>query len=364
MAIRIPFIAEISSLLRGTRDAGRALDEVADSLDDVVGEARRAGDLLGDHVSDGAREAARGTERLERSFRDMSRTAASESRDAGRDIERNVGDGFNELKDEAGQSGREAAASFSGGFDDVGDFLQETIANGLAGFGPLGAAGGIALAVAAGVGFEQMRLDAEATERRVDDMFSGMLESGSRWRNEEAMRSATQAIAQDAEQWAKALERQADSGVEVGTILRAMAGDLDAAATVRQSLADKAAAERDAIQAGADSEQIKADRIDAVNTKLEASTEWLDQIIGDTDTAAAKAAAVASSWESVNTQAQQLRDKVAEVVRDLEKVGKGVTIPIRADTTGLEGALAGMQGRSITVDVQGNITRIGNHTWD
>lgn len=58
--------------------------------------------------------------------------------------------GFGEFKDEAGQTAREGAASFTGEFDDVGDVIQETLANGLAGFGPLGAAAG--LAAAAGVG--------------------------------------------------------------------------------------------------------------------------------------------------------------------------------------------------------------------
>lgn len=39
------------------------------------------------------------------------------------------------------------------------------------------------------------------------------------------------------------------------------------------------------------------------------------------------------------------------------------TIKIDADTTGVEGALRGLQGRTISVNVQGQVTRIGNQVW-
>jgi hypothetical protein len=70
--------------------------------------------------------------------------------DKGKKAGKDISSGLKDAKSEAGQSGREAAASFSGGFADVGDFVQETLANALSGFGPAGAAAGIALAAVVG----------------------------------------------------------------------------------------------------------------------------------------------------------------------------------------------------------------------
>lgn len=388
MAIEVKFLANLVSFLRGTRDMATHLDQVGDSLDDLVDAAAQAGDQAGaqlgdgldtaaraardlgqagdragDQVADGMRDGVRSTRDLTQAFDRLEAEAARASKGAGDGLRRGVGDGLDGIKEEASQSARETAASFRGEMTDLGQVVQDTLANGMVGLGPIGLAAGLGVAAAFGTGMANMEADTERAEQRVSDMYQAMLEAGNRYRTEEQLQSATKALADNADQWALALERQAASGVEIGTVLRAMVGDADAVAIVRQGLVRSAEAEVEAIKAGADSEQIKADRIDAVNTKLAASTEWLDQIIGDTDTAAAKAAAVASSWESVNTRAQALRDTVAEVVRDLDRVGKGVDIPIRADTTGLEGALAGMQGRTITVNVNGQITRIGNQVW-
>lgn len=363
MAIEIKFLANLVSFLRGTRDMASHLDEVGDALTDVADRAQSAGDDAGDGLADGIRPARRSVDDLLGDFKRLEREARDSGKGAGDGIRRGVGDGLDGLKDEASQSARETAASFSGEFSDVGEFAQETIANGLAGLGPIGLAAGIGVAAAFGTGMANMEAETERAEQRVSDMYQAMLEAGSRYMTESALQSASQALADDAAQWALALERQEESGVEVSTILRAMVGDLDAAAIVREQLRTKAEAEKEAIRQGADSEQVKADRIDAVNVKLAASTEWLDQIISDTDSAARKAAAVAGGWESINLKAQSLRDTVKEITRDLDRVGRGVSIPIRADTTGLDGALAGLQGRTIQVNVEGNITRIGNQVW-
>lgn len=66
-------------------------------------------------------------------------------------------DGLDNFKDEAGQTGREAAASFTGEFSDATDIVQELAANAFAGFGPAGAAAGIAAAAGLGVLFTQMQ---------------------------------------------------------------------------------------------------------------------------------------------------------------------------------------------------------------
>jgi hypothetical protein len=97
------------------------------------------------------KDAQKETERLADDTKDTAREIDRAYKQAGQDIKKGVGDGLQEATGEAKQSGREAAASFSGEWDDVGDFIQETAANAFGGFGPLGAAAGIAAAAGIGV---------------------------------------------------------------------------------------------------------------------------------------------------------------------------------------------------------------------
>lgn len=201
--ISIPIVSDVTGFLKGTRDVTGALDDVADSLDDVSREAqdagRDAGRALSDGIEDGARDAERAlddvgksdgldrvgeqadqaarevetaTEKMERSFKDAFDSAKKESRDAGRQVGDNTKRGFDDAKDGAGEfrdeansTARESAASFDGSAQSIGDAFQEVAANAFAGFGPAGAAAG--LAAAAGLGFVFSALE-KAKERAQD----------------------------------------------------------------------------------------------------------------------------------------------------------------------------------------------------
>lgn len=136
MPIKIDFLSNVRDLLKGTKSAADAFDDVADSLDGVVKDGDKA-----------ERE-------LERNFKDIANSAKKAGADTGDGMKKGLKDGLKDAKSEAGQSGREAAASFSGGFEDVADFLQETLANAFTGLGPLGAAVGVALAAAVGAALQ------------------------------------------------------------------------------------------------------------------------------------------------------------------------------------------------------------------
>lgn len=144
MAFKIQLLSDVSGFLRGTGDVEKALDDVADSLDDLARDTKqnadKAADALEREFSDAMREVRKDTKKA--------------SKDMGDDLKhgaREAGEGFDDLKEEANDSAREAAASFSGEFDDVADYVQEVLAQALSGFGPIGAAAGIA--AAAGIGF-------------------------------------------------------------------------------------------------------------------------------------------------------------------------------------------------------------------
>jgi hypothetical protein len=126
--IKLDIAADTRGAVRGVDNLGAALDDVVDDLEEL----NRTGDVI---------EAA-----LVKNFREIARQADR----AGKDTKDGLSDGLKGAAKEAEQSGKEAAQSFSGGFDDVADFMQETLAQAFGGFGPLGAAAGVALAAALG----------------------------------------------------------------------------------------------------------------------------------------------------------------------------------------------------------------------
>lgn len=90
-------------------------------------------------------------------------------------------EGMGHLKDESNQTAREAAASFSGDPVDALDALQEVAANALGGFGPIGAAAGLALA--AGIGIATSKLQEVADEankarEKVGELTNEIIDAG------------------------------------------------------------------------------------------------------------------------------------------------------------------------------------------
>ncbi len=173
MAIKIEFLAGIFPFLKGTKDMGKALDEVSDSLDDVARDAARAadraGDDLGDEIKDGAKDAEKGVDRLERSFKEMADHARRESKDAGDSMRKGVKEGADksgaavrEFGDEARQNLSETVSSFRGEAEDIVQVVQDTFGGVIGGLGPAGMVMGVALAAGIGVAVQKGQDLAEA----------------------------------------------------------------------------------------------------------------------------------------------------------------------------------------------------------
>lgn len=112
MPIQIDFISNVRDLLRGTKSTEDALDDVADSLDDV---ARDGDQALG---------------RLEDSFRDLARKARDSKddvQDVGKKGFKAAGDASAEFKSEALANLSEVTSSFDGSMESVGDLVQGTL---------------------------------------------------------------------------------------------------------------------------------------------------------------------------------------------------------------------------------------------
>lgn len=164
-----------SGVIRPLEDAEDALKALAkvDAGDDIerdLKQAQKATESLKDETKKTAREIE---EEFKKSYR--------KTRDDSDDTTRKMKDGFREAADEAQQSGREAAASFSGGFEDVADFVQETLANALSGFGPIGLAAGVALASVIGsvlANAEMAQDKLNAARERASELASTLYENG------------------------------------------------------------------------------------------------------------------------------------------------------------------------------------------
>jgi len=183
MAINIDLIADVKGVIKGTRQIGDALDDVADDLKDLG----KDGDRLEDDLSGAFKGIGKEGDRLEDKASAVFKSVGDDARKAGKDIGREVkdgtdkaGDGLNEMKDEAAGTAREAAASF-GSIEDGADALQEVLANAFVGFGPAGAAAGLAAAAGIGLAITAMQ-DAAATsteaKQKAVDMVDAIAEAG------------------------------------------------------------------------------------------------------------------------------------------------------------------------------------------
>ncbi|NYF29233.1 hypothetical protein [Microbacterium sp. JAI119] len=230
MALSIDIAANTRAAQRDVKDLSKALDDTSEALDDLARDSGRSGD------------------KVEASFRDMVR-AAGKADDAVKNIgetsRRSFDDakeGAEEFRDEANSTAREAAASFDGSAESIADMFQEVAANAFAGFGPAGAAAGLLAAAGIGLGvagFEAMNEAEQESRERAAEWADAYVEAGGRILNASQLVERARAIITDEEQYAAAQRNAKDWGVTESVALLAMAGDTNALAEARESLAQK-----------------------------------------------------------------------------------------------------------------------------
>jgi len=236
VAIKIEFLSDIKDLLRGTN---KVADELADVADDL-GDLGKAGDKSGDQLADGMKQAGKGTQALQDDLKDTGRAAesfqdkaaaafkhtADQAKDSGKQIGSatkegtdKAGEGLGELKESADSNAKEVAASFDGSMDSIAEGFQGLAAEALSGFGPAGAAAG--LAVAAGVGIAMAALQGEAD--RVNELGEAVSELATEVRDagghlEDVDFSARMAdwglSIQDTKEWFELFQDKALTGLE------------------------------------------------------------------------------------------------------------------------------------------------------
>jgi hypothetical protein len=324
----------------GQRATARLKDE-NEELADAIRQAGRRGRDMGDDVKRGAREAERGVDRAK--------------------------DGVEEFRDEANSTAREAAASFDGSAESIGDAFQEVAANAFAGFGPAGAAAGIAAAAGLGVVTTVINDQTEAAEEfkaSVRDAYKTAVEEGRLYLTEAEIIAKVNDLFLDPENDSIYKQAEADAaqlGVTVTEVLRAQAGDqnaindlLDVAKSRAEDVADGMDGGRQVTIAEAaelghvigrlnDKKAVIDETVDRARKARDAQKE-----IGD---AAAEANQRARDTDAARWQAQGER---YEAFRS--RAAAGVNVPVRVDDSGLarvESRVNSLSGRVVSIRFEG-----------
>jgi hypothetical protein len=344
VALSLDIAANTRQAQSQVKNLGEALDDIGGALDDVARDGDRAGD------------------KLESTFREMGRDAD----DAGRKIKKGVGDGLKEAGQEAKSSGREAAASFSGEFDDVTDFVQETAANAFGGFGPIGAAAG--LAAAAGIGLVSAELtkqqeQIDAMKQRYADMYQQAAEDGLNYI------STAQIIAQTndlmfnpdrANEWKSIQEDATKIGIDANTVALARNGHEESLNVVLSATA----AARDTLKAKAEEAGYTAIRLSVdEQNELRGIQREYEGIKGvqDANQENLKNANSINAGLREAERAQIKRTQDADQAR-YEAMARNYANPIRAKVEVDDSAIRNY--RPPTININTRLNRPGAVTWE
>lgn len=315
-----------AGIIKPLEDAEKALDDLGkskgpDQLTRELQSAQKSSEQLDKQIDETARN-------IETEFRDAYRKAGQASDTFKRDASGNV-QGF---KDEAVQNLSEVASSFNGDLSDMAAGVQG-LTGGLAssltpGIGiPVAIIGAIAASFAA-----SWAQAAEDSEKRVSDMYADFIESGQTFVSESFIGDAIKAIQEDTGKWADANKRVAETGLDIGEILRAMAGDQQAIADAHAIYVAQRDEEIDKIKRSGASLEDQATAIDAVNAKFGESVEWISQIQRDTDTAADKAGAYRDAMGGAADNSARTRDELAKIAEKFASIPKSVQLGITVNS--------------------------------
>lgn len=366
--IKITLVDDVTSFLRGTQRAEEALDDVADSLDDLARDAQRQGRTTGDDL---ARGIDRGTDRardsvdsMEKSFRDLSRGVQRESKQVGDDLGDNIkrgsreaSEGLDDLNNNAASNAKEFAASWDGSADGALDSVQGFVAEALEGFGPLGLAGGVALAAAAGAMYTAFSENAAMSEQRIADMYNDMKESGQDFLSGQLIDQQISDIVEGVDGAIRSydqVKKDAEQvGVSTATMLRAWAGDQGAVTEVLETTRAK---QNEILEQFRSGDLAGADYTKAA-TALTSVTDGLSDAGSETDVARQKVedyrAAIAGLPENkvtdVEVNTQPGRMGMGDFYRGIEQARP--TVRPNVDTSDADREYAAWAARRRTVNV-------------
>lgn len=329
------------------------LEDALEVLEDIGRDGGR--DL--DKLEDAARDAQDQTEKVKREFSDLAKEIRETGRKAKTDFGDKIKDSSGEAKEavdeigrEAESTGKEMAASFDGSIESIADAFQELTANAFAGFGPAGAAAGIAAALGLGVVLQAFTAQQEAADElkeRITSAYRTAIEEGNSYLSEAQIIEAALDILQS-DRRGKLEEDAKTLGVAFNTVLRAEAGDYEA---LKEAIAAAEQAQSERFEAGSQEAGARAMQIDTEIGKIEGIIRSLeDQKKTHDDSRAAAAAYSEFVSESERRQREQIdKTRAADQAR-YEAAARqyGVklpspVIPIEVSTPNIDSIVARLQ---------------------
>lgn len=373
-------------LAQAARKAGKSDDDIRDALKQMgvqADDARRAVDKLGDEVKDAGRDGERAVNDLEDALKDAQRETkdlGDKVGDAGDKAKRGMEraeDGVKDFKDEAQQSARETAASFDGSFESIADLAQEVAANAFSGFGPAGAAAGIAVAAGLGVVVDQFNKIDEASKEALQSAFDYAYGIGAAFDAADKLR-AVEEWTSDQEKFKQVLDLTVASGWDQVDVIDALVEGgpkLDklteayAANGIMSGLTQGRLQELDAVlpsikrglEDGANAANAQAEYLYKLSQEAGTATGEVDALgneisllPGDVEVA------VNAETKTATTDIQRVEDKVNEV--------DGTEAVVNARVTGLDKVRVDLDAltrpRTMTVTAKLNQAFAQNMGWD
>lgn len=372
MPISIDMLANVQPFLRGTKDVEGALEDVSDSLDDVARDAQRSSDKIERELGGSADVVGDSTEKLERKFKDLRDTVQRESKSGGDAMSRSYkratddsSESLDEFKRESNSTAKESAASFDGSAESIVDSFQEIAANAFAGFGPAGAAAGIAAAL--GIGYvttelQKQQEEAEETKQSLIEMYQGAIEEGRNYIDEaQILARYTELVFDDAkmEEFRKSAEQ---IGVDINTYTRAQAGSYDDLQLVIEA-AKKAEEERgSAVEVNSKQGQaMLLKEQEAVAGIIRENEGLLEQHDKNRQAAELVAEARAESEQKQRDQINRTRDadqaRYEAAARRYGVPLPTAVVPVTADTAAADRAMRDFTSRRyrLKVDIEGRL---------
>jgi hypothetical protein len=181
VAIKIPFLADVTAFLSGTKEVTESLEDVADSLDDISTAGADVDVKVGGDLQDVARAADDSAEKISRSFKEAFKDVEAAGRTSSKKVKADVDDvgvkgsaTLREFSAEAKANVSETVSSFDGSASSAVDAVQGTFGGLVSALGPAGVVGAAVVGVGIGLArnmFGKSQEAAEAFRGRVLEIF-------------------------------------------------------------------------------------------------------------------------------------------------------------------------------------------------
>lgn len=327
------------------------LEDAAEILEDI---GREGGRDIGE-VEDAARDAQRDTvqlkdeyKKLQQEIRETGKKAKTDFAEPSSRATKEVSEDLREVQNEAKANAAEMFSSFDGSFESIADAAQGTLGGLVSGFGGLPMIAATA-AGAAGLGLVTAELtkqweQADELKQSLVDAYSAAASEGRDYLDEAQIIARANEIIFDPERFKKASEDAKTLGIDVTTIIRGQAGDLEALETISR-LAGEAEQDRLDIMANDDSAAA------ALSIELNGIRDVADEYraLQDQNQENSRLARISGAVrEQVEQEAQDAIRKTRDVEQErwdrlaeryTEANGRTVNIPVNVDTTPADASL-------------------------